>query len=231
MWIGPSLSSLERLSLQSFLAQGYIVRLFTYGPVDNIPSGVEIRHGSEVLPSSEIFVYSQGFGKGSPSAFSNMFRYRLLLDYGGWWTDLDVVCLKPLPTHLEYVFGYQRTRRGRLHVATGVMRMPPNSRIAHDCWEACRRVDKETVRWGEIGPRLMHTAIANHQLTQFVLPPKAFYPVHCFRVTELVKPDGILPSESYCVHFWHAMWSELGLDPDAKYPVTSIYEVLKRRFL
>src|SRR5262249_54280435 len=42
----------------------------------------------------KVFVYqAEGFGKGSPSAFSNYFRYKLLAEKGGWWIDTDVVRL------------------------------------------------------------------------------------------------------------------------------------------
>ena len=33
LWVGPRLSRLEQLSLQSFVSHGHPVHLFTYGPV------------------------------------------------------------------------------------------------------------------------------------------------------------------------------------------------------
>ncbi len=95
VWIGAVLPPLQQLSIRSFLAQGHEYHLYTYGDVENIPQDATIRDGSEVLHRDNIFCYPHGFGKGSYSAFSNLFRYKLILDRGGWWVDTDVVSLRP----------------------------------------------------------------------------------------------------------------------------------------
>jgi hypothetical protein len=54
------------------------------------------------------------------------------------------------------------------------------------------------------------------------------------RYVQPTPPD--YPDEAYSVHLYHAMWV-LGLggqpriDPNGKYPDTSLYETLKRRYL
>ena len=40
---------------------------------------------------------------GSLAAFSNLFRYKLLLERGGWWVDTDVICLRPFRVRDELV--------------------------------------------------------------------------------------------------------------------------------
>jgi len=95
LWIGERLSTLERLSIASFRANGHPVHLYTYGPVAGVPEGTEIRDAAEVLTRDLIFRNPPGFGEGSFAGFSNLFRYKLLLDRGGIWCDCDVVCLRP----------------------------------------------------------------------------------------------------------------------------------------
>lgn len=69
-----------------------------------MPATTIRRDAREILPESEVFTYASGFGKGSPSAFSNYFRYKLLLDHVppdaiypiDWWNAHELIT-KPLP--------------------------------------------------------------------------------------------------------------------------------------
>jgi hypothetical protein len=82
LWIGPELSVMEQLSIASFLRNGHEYHLYVYGEVKNIPMGTRVKDGDEeILPVSMIFQYRR---EKSYSAFSNFFRYRLLLERGGW---------------------------------------------------------------------------------------------------------------------------------------------------
>ena len=108
LWIGRRLSVMGQLSVRSFLDHGYDFHLYTYQEVENIPQGNTVHQGEEILPADEIFCYRRGHGKGSYSAFSNCFRYKLLLERGGWWTDLDSIGMRPLDNHDEHVLGNER---------------------------------------------------------------------------------------------------------------------------
>ena len=43
-----------------------------------------------------MFSYTDGFARGSFSAFSNLFRFKMLFEKGGIWSDPDVLCLRSL---------------------------------------------------------------------------------------------------------------------------------------
>ena len=103
----------------------------------------------EILPSNEIFPsVADGFARQRASAFSNEFRYKLLFDRGGWWTDLDSVCLRPLEFRDEHVLGYEREPDGRRHVATALFKAPVGSPLMEYCWERCRQADRSRLRLG-----------------------------------------------------------------------------------
>lgn len=227
LWIGKRLSVMEQLCIRSFLDRGHPFRLYAYQEIDGIPEGTELRDGREILSEKEIFVYRTGSGRGSPSAFSNMFRYKLLLENGGWWADLDAYCLRPLEFESEHVIGYERERDGSLHVNCGLMRVPTGSKFSEFCWEECQRVDRERVRWGQIGPRLTARAISQTGTPFEILPPEAFYPIDHFRSIKLLRESSI-PENSYSIHLWNSNWRREGLDPDATYRPDCIYEKLKR---
>lgn len=94
LWIGPELSRLEKLCINSFLKNGHEFHLYTYQDVIGIPEKCKIKDANDIIPKDEIFYYSDT--KGNPSAFSNMFRYKLLYDLGGYWSDMDMICLKKI---------------------------------------------------------------------------------------------------------------------------------------
>src|SRR4051794_38380380 len=101
LWIGPELSIMEQLSIASFLHNGHEYHLYVYDAVKNVPAGTVIDDANEILPASRIFQYKH---QASYAGFANFFRYKLLLDRGGWWVDTDVICLKHFDFADEYVF-------------------------------------------------------------------------------------------------------------------------------
>src|SRR5215471_6623997 len=100
LWIGTRLSTMECLSIASFVHYGHAFHLYAYDEIQNLPSGVTVLDANEILPRSSIFTYR---GNGSVAGFANHFRYKLLMDRGGWWADLDMVCLRPLDFERESV--------------------------------------------------------------------------------------------------------------------------------
>ena len=106
LWIGDTLSRFEYNSIKSYIKQGYEYHLYTYGKVNNIPEGVIIKDGNDILDKKYIFYY-----EGSIAPFSDLFRYKLLFDKGGVWTDCDIICVHRLPINknYEYIFVAERT--------------------------------------------------------------------------------------------------------------------------
>src|SRR5277367_3549628 len=121
LWIGRKLSAMERLSIASFLTSGHEYHLYVYEEVENAPDGTVLEAANEILPESRIFQYSK---YPSYAGFSNFFRYKLLLEKGGWWVDTDVVCLQPFAFDETYVFASEQVN-GREVPATAVIKAPP----------------------------------------------------------------------------------------------------------
>jgi 4-hydroxybenzoate polyprenyltransferase len=149
LWIGEELSRLELLSIQSFLDAGHRFRLWTYGPLRNkLPHGIEICDAGEIIPASKIFRYkyanSFGHGKGSVSGFSDVFRYKLLYEHGGWWVDMDVCCLSYFNVESPYFF----RKHHDLPLVGNVMKVPPRSELMKRCFEeASATIDENNTDW------------------------------------------------------------------------------------
>jgi hypothetical protein len=229
LWLGARLSMMERLSIESFLKAGAEYHLYSYDRIENVPRGAVVREAREILPADEIFVYRHGFGKGSPACFSDMFRYKLLLEKGGWWVDTDVVCLRPFGFASDCVVGNHRVNDEE-RVNGAVIRMPAGSPVARYCYEACCRVDRKRTRWGEIGPQLLQQALQTLGMSDCILPTAVFYPIDYWRIEQFFE-NRELPAESVAVHLWHAIWRSRGIDPDGWFPPECIYEQMRRRFI
>lgn len=229
LWVGDRLSTLERLSIQSYLSNDHQYHLYTYGNVDNVPAGTTIMDGSEILPASAIFRY-----RDSPSfaGFSNYFRHKLLLMKGGWWSDLDVVCCRYFDFEHPYVFACEELPDGTESTANCVMKVPRQSPVMQYAWDVCRAKDPQTIEWGETGPRLMHQAVNRFSLHSFVTKPATFCPVSFFKWAQLISPSTEVfgRAEVYAVHLWNEVWRRVGADKDLRYSPTAPFEQLKTRY-
>lgn len=229
LWIGSHLQPQHLLSIRSFLANGHSYHLYVYDPPRNVPTGVELRDATEVLPRDEIFCYQTEVGRGSYSAFSNRFRYCLLFQKGGWWADTDVVCLRPWRFPQQHVFAAQgegsECERG---AATCVIRAPRGSRILEWCAGQAAAIPTDTLRWGQAGPELLQRAAERFGIA--LMPSWTFCPIDWreYRALAQAGSSTWLPRSAYGVHLWHEMWRRNGKATVAE--PTSIYAQLCRRY-
>jgi hypothetical protein len=229
LWIGPELSTLERLTIRSFLANGHTFRLFVYDDVRGIPDGTLVSDASEILPRSCIFTYP---GSGSYAGFANWFRYRLVLERGGWWVDLDTVCLRPLDFEANYVFSSE-VHEGRPAIDLAVLKAPKGSDLCRHLCEVCASRDPLRLVWGETGPRLLGEAVRMFGLTRFVHAPTTFCPIDHTEWMAVLDPERRFDfgPEVVAVHLWNAKWARYGRDKDASFHPGCLYEQLKSRYL
>jgi hypothetical protein len=234
LWIGNRLSALERLAISSFLANGHEYHLYCYGAVEGVPNGATLKNGNDILPESRLFAYTDGFAKGSFAAVSNSFRYKLLLERGGWWVDTDVVCLRPFELTDERLWASERADPPRdLIVSTCVIKAPPGDPLMAWAWERCQEVDVTNVKFGQLGPRLLQAGVNELGVHRFMRPHTFFCPIPFYDWARLLDPNDpcALGPEVYGMHLWNQMWSAQRADKDAAYPGGCLFERLKQRFL
>ncbi len=229
LWIGNRLSPMEVLSIESFLHFGYEYHLYCYEEIANVPRGAKVCDAREILPATEIFYHQGSFANGSPACFSDMWRYRLLLERGNWWVDTDVVCVRPFEFDGEHVLGHQR-EDDQLCINCAVIRTPVGSPLARYCYETCLRIDRENMPWGATGPKLVQAAIHELNMSDCIQPPEVFYEIDYSDIERLFS-DCELPGETCGVHLWQAMWKDRGIDVDGPFPTDCLYERMRRRFL
>ncbi len=230
LWVGDELSTLERLSIASFLAQGHEYHLYVYRAVANVPPGASLKDAGEVLPESMIFQYAK---HASYAGFANYFRYKLLLDRGGWWADTDAVCIQPFDFPGEYVFGSELTMEGEATPTSGFIKAPAGSPAMAFAWEQCLSKDPGRLTWGETGARLVAEVIRRYSLHAFLQDFRTFTPVAHFEWERMLEAGWIagFPASTRAVHLWNEKWRRAGRDKNATYPADCLYERLKAMYL
>ena len=228
LWIGPELSVMEQLSIASFLLNGHEYHLYVYDELKNIPPGTVVKDGNEILPAARIFQYKHF---ATYAGFANFFRYKLLLERGGWWVDTDVICLKPFDFPEEHVFATEKVDKGEV-VTSGIIKAPVGSQVMAYAWEVCQSKNPEQLKWGETGPRLMGEAVKKFALELYKKPYNFFCPLSYSEWQAVLEPEmKRLDEHTYAIHLWNEMWRAAAQDKNAQYQEACFYEQLKRKYL
>ena len=228
LWIGSQLSRMEQLSISSFLKSGHEYHLYIYDDVKNIPQGTVVKNGGEILPASLVFQYKE---HKSYSGFSNLFRYKLLLEKGGWWVDSDLVCLKPFDFVEDYVFSSEQAC-GQQLINCGAIKAPAGSDVLAFAWDTARGKDPTKLVWGEIGPKLLGQAVREFSLERYVQPCDVFCPIGYADWADILDPAATkdFGGTTYAVHLWNEFWRRNGQNKNKRYDPKCLYEKLNRAF-
>ena len=234
LWVGGPLSTLERLSLTSFLRNGHEVHLYSYGRPANTPKGLVVKDAGEILalPKLETSVETDAASTVEAVRFSDRFRSKLLHERGGIWSDIDVICLKPLAfaNGMDYFFASQvmpaqpgDEGRMRVRASNCMMKVPVNSPVMHDCLLGA--ADEAS------GPTRLHNALEKFNLLGALLNPNLFCPIPFWNVATLLTGPTTLPPDACGVHFWSESWRRNFFDRNASYDSLSLFERLKTHYL
>ena len=166
---------------------------------------------NDIIPNERVFRYrfsnQFGHGKGSVSGFSDIFRYKLLYDHGGWWVDMDVTCLRSLDMEKPYFFRPHH----ELTLVGNVMKCPKGSELMARCYEqASQQVDENNTDWHlpiEILVRNVKELELEHFITHNCSIPDRW---------DLLKPylfGTKQPDENlFFMHWMNEEWRSRGLD-------------------
>jgi len=181
-WMGKPFTNLEYISVNSFIKKNYIFHIYTYqNEIGNLPKGVILKDASKILPKEEIFTYSNDkLGKSSISAFTNLFRFKLLYDKGNYWVDTDLVCIKKFnskepffftsePHEINYDIDFCKKNR----ITSFIMKLPQYSYVAlygyNLCLEYKKSVMNGKIKWG-MGPKVVKDVVNRFFLNEYVKP-------------------------------------------------------------
>ena len=182
LWIGDDLTNLEKLCVQSFIDHGHEFHLYTYADIGGVPDGAVVKDGNEVLPASKIFRCCDG----RLGPFSDWFRYELLATRGGFWVDMDYVCLRPFDFPADIVFapdddtGY----------FAGVVKFPARHECMTELAAACANTKhREKIRYATFY-HMLTPEIRRLKLESHAVPISTFFPLESDPVSLIFESGG-----------------------------------------
>lgn len=224
-WFGAELGMLERLCAVSLIEQGSSLTLYSYSPVRNVPSGVNVADARKVLPAEKIFYYRKS---GSPALHSDLFRIALISSTDMMWVDLDFVALKQLNFQNPYVFGWESSFK----INSAVLRLPRESLALNQLQSLClirhgvppfltggkkfkywvknllqkKGLSIEDWPWGSFGPSALTNFLANSGEIAYAFPRECFYPLSATQIGKVLQPGALslnsFNPETYGIHLW-----------------------------
>lgn len=121
LWVGDGdeLPDQVKLGLKSYLDYGHKIQLFTYKPWTGIPEGVIVRNANVIISEENIFTDCD---HKSLAPFADWFRWEFLYREGGFWVDVDQVCISPkVPTGPIY---YCTQSQDKMNTGIGALKFP-----------------------------------------------------------------------------------------------------------
>lgn len=265
-----SFSTLELLCIASFLHHGHIFHLYTYTPNDATMQylrnqlascknfeNLHIINANSILPQSEIF-FDCKKRHISIASFSDYFRYNMLYQKGGWWVDMDVICIRYFDFNSPFVFAAERHGE-KTFTANCVIKGEKSSSFLFKIVKKSKNIidnndyipnktllDKllkslklrkkrkeKTVNWGIVGPKFLDREIKENAMQEFVCPPEYFCEIDWYNSRYFIDPNYTLPSNKniYALHAWNATWGGTKQEKNSAYSKECLIEKLKQQYL
>ncbi|MCA0042023.1 hypothetical protein [Celeribacter litoreus] len=122
-WIGRGLSWLEELMLDSFVATGHEVVLFS-----DVPSNFTPREGVEFLDMREVFDFTVEQRERMPAAsFVDIFRLNMIAKSDYCWIDSDTISTGELTTWNDYLLVKSFMDEQSGQISNGFLSLPRTS--------------------------------------------------------------------------------------------------------
>jgi len=202
---GGAFSPLEAVCNRSFLGRGHAFRPYSYQDVTGVPAGCERADAREILLESGVFSYPRGLGQGMYAGFADLFRYKLLLVWGGWWVDTDVVC----PTREPPDAAVSLAREDPNQVNIAIMHLPAGHPAMRAAYERAMAAGQD-IAWGDTGPPRVTEIVVRLMLEPLLAPAHAYYPVRWSEYTApiLLQQREWVAERVAGATFLH-LWSEM----------------------
>jgi Glycosyltransferase sugar-binding region containing DXD motif len=212
-WHGDALGPYNLLGPRSFVDCGHRIELFTYDPKIVVPDWIVRRDANEIWETAHVMSYEKGLWRGSFALHSNLFRYAMLHELGGWWIDLDVVLLRPeLPTD-EIYFSLESSDPPR--ATTAVIKFPPGHPALAEAVKRCVALGEASL-YGEPGADLFTEMVVTHDLARLGHALKDAYPIPAIDIKALFDPDQYEEVQKRCtsshfIHLFNETWRRAGI--------------------
>jgi Glycosyltransferase sugar-binding region containing DXD motif len=224
LWIGPKLRWIERLAIKSFLDNGWRFQLYVYDDPDNVPEGCEVLDASVIIPERQVFKegVTSGLHAGSIGAFSDLFRYQLLYQRGGMWTDTDVINFKKFDPDGERFISSEISDASLVTPNGAIMAAPAGDSFVGRAHERALELlsTRGEIFFTRVGPYLLAELLLERGLDAIELMPPAFLgPISWMNSASLLQPFDLMMAREEIrsatnLHVYTETWRTLMLGLD-----------------
>lgn len=190
-WHGPPLGPIQNACLSTFIERGHAFELFTYKGME-VPQGVSISDAAAIIPLDELFHFeNSNTGKPDLGPFSDLFRFKLLQERGGWWSDVDTVCLADEIPPFREAWAREAPKHMPQAVGTSQLALEKGGVVARTLHERCLKISRAGFSRREaLGPKLISSVIAELGLpTDMNGTSATFFPVSWIEAFKLWLPE------------------------------------------
>lgn len=198
-------------------------------PTEKLPDGVLWKDANEIIPVQQVYSrkfadpqYGVGLNSfGSP--FSDLFRYKLLYEKGGWWVDMDVTCLQPFEFTDAYVF----RSHPLLPMIGNVMKAPKGSALMKATYEEVKASCNENTKDWLLPNKILNEHIKNMQMEQYI---RTDFGVNDWwpSVEPFLAQNKQFPKGWFCIHWMNEVWKTRKVSKHQAVKATAYQELLKK---
>ena len=237
LWISESdeLPIMAVMSINSYIKHGHVFVLWSYRQdYVNLPKNCILRDANEIIPWT--MAYKDVLD--TYAHFSDLWRWKFLYENGGFWTDLDVICLKD---EIPQIDGIHLCKMGTDIDSTmvGTLMFPKNHIVCKTMYEICQKpyeitefdfgdllkLKKKALKKYKTHEDRMHycpypatyrmfgAVIIKYNLSQKVLPHEYVYPVKYEELNKLTAPAFKLAQfttpNTFAIHLWYSHFAKV----------------------
>ncbi len=236
LWVQSELDDMSEKCIRSWLKQGYDVDLYTYSKsfTNNISTRLHIKNARDIYDPGEI---NEPYTHLADEWRFTLFKQNKIEKERIIYMDTDILLLKPIPTHSNYVSSQYTQQTGAFKCKTKIL-----ANIGVMCMDGCENIDYDKI----LNCKGKKTTYQSKYLKEYekqlkllpdiVLDPTCFCPIHWAWVKDLYaqrtflkqRKYGILQfslddilneSDIYGVHLWRALkkGKNIGMTTDSIY--------------
>jgi len=192
--MGGYLSPMEQACLQSFVAQGQDVTLFSYDDIANVPPGVRRGRAEDVVDPGRIdrFVYDN---RPDITHFSDYFRLTMFEKAALTWIDSDLVLIDgdKMPSGSDGLVA--REKQGGFN---GAILFVSDPALQKKLLLEVEQMGGKDLSWGETGPLLLDRYGAQIARSEQIHGPDTFYPLDHNLIWRACLPEHRAWCEAQC---------------------------------
>ncbi|MEM5295959.1 hypothetical protein VSR82_16660 [Burkholderia sp. JPY481] len=207
-WNGPELSPYEIACLNTFIANGSEIAVYSYKPISNLPKGVIEKDAQSILSADSLSAFPVN-GVPSLAHFTDYFRLIMFTKTDEIWADTDILLLRRFDLNIA---GDLVGRGEPDLLCNALLRLDPGNPRLHDVIQRVEAMENTDIKWRATG---------SHILTEIYgakagLAEKVFYPVHADSYYKVFLPHyfeecAALCTNAYTLKFWNNRVVKLGV--------------------